>query len=145
MKPWRMWLPFPTLCAALVLMILPIGYLMVFMPGPDERRIVAFSWFDGTLWGYGHPFPLPAAVLAAVSLVLFLVSRFAGRCGRICLGTLIFSAVLAVLALFTATAWNGWSVATVVLLVMAAMMQAIVCHWEIRNGHSTLSEKGIEE
>lgn len=130
MNQLKKWIPFPFLCAALILMILPLGYLMAFAAGPGEEHIKVFSWFDGTSWGYGHFFPLPAAVSAAVSFVLLLISRFTGRCGRFCLGTLIASAVLSILTLFTSGAWNGWGVATVVLLTLAAIMQILVHRWE---------------
>lgn len=141
MEQLKKWIPFPFLCAALVLMILPLGYLMVFASGPGEEHIKAFSWFDGTSWGYGHFFPLPSAVLATVSFVLFLVSRFTGRCGGICLGTLIVSAVLSILTLFTAGSWNGWGVVTAVLLALAAIMQALVHRWETQTSSKKSENK----
>ncbi len=141
MKRWKHWLPFPFLCAALVLMILPLGNLLVFAPGPDERLVTAFSWFDGTAWGYGHFAPLAAAVLATVSFVLLPVFCLTGRCGTACQGVLTASAILAVLAFLTANAWNGWGAATAGLLVLAAVMQALIRYWENRKAATTCPEK----
>lgn len=84
-------------------------------PRPDERRVVAFSWFDGTSWGYGQLFPLPAAVLTAVSLLLLVASCLTGRGGAVCFGFLIAAAAFAVMALLTANARNGWGIAAVAL------------------------------
>lgn len=132
MKQLKKWLPLPFLCAALALMIPPIGNLMVFAPGPDERRVVAFSWFDGTSWGYGQLFPLPAAVLTAVSLLLLVASCLTGRGGAVCFGFLIAAAAFAVMALLTANARNGWGIAAVALVALAAAAQGVVRHGKFR-------------
>ena len=130
MKQLKKWLPFPFVCAALVLMILPLGNLLVFAPEPNVQVVDAFSWFDGTAWGYGQLFPLPAAILTAGSSILLLVSILTGRFGTAFLWLLALATVFAVLSLFTAGARNGWGILTAVLLVLAAITQAIIRHGE---------------
>lgn len=132
MKQLKKWLPLPFLCAALVLMILPIGNLMAFAPGPDERLVMAFSWFDATAWGYGHFFPLIAAILTVVSLVLLVVSCLSGRGGGICFKFLVAAAVIAVMAFLTATAHNAWGAITMLLVALAAAAQGFVRYGKFR-------------
>ena len=51
--------------AAAGLMLFPKSVTMTFATGPDEMTYRTCSWFDDTVWGYGH-FLVPLAGLLAV-------------------------------------------------------------------------------
>ena len=57
-------------CAALVLEILPVGAVMVFATGPDERITRVVSCFSLLPLGYAHFSPMLTGLLTAVALLL---------------------------------------------------------------------------
>lgn len=61
---------------ALVLEILPVGAVMVFATGPDDRVTKTFSYFSLLPLGYANFAPLAAGVLTIVTLLLGVISLF---------------------------------------------------------------------
>lgn len=56
--------------AVLLLETLPLGAVLIFAPGPTERTVRTFSYFDLMLVGYGSFAPLLTGVLTAAAVVL---------------------------------------------------------------------------
>lgn len=62
------------LVLALILELLPFGAVLVMAPGPTERIVRTFSFFDLTVFGYANFFPLLAGLLTVFSLFAGIIS-----------------------------------------------------------------------
>lgn len=63
-------------CAALILEILPIGTVMVFAAGPDQRITEIYSYFSMLPLGYANVTPMLTGILTVVIMVLGVISVF---------------------------------------------------------------------
>lgn len=63
-------------CAALILEILPIGAVMVFAAGPDQRITEIYSYFSMLPLGYANVTPMLTGILTVVIIVLGVISVF---------------------------------------------------------------------
>lgn len=63
-------------CAALILEILPVGVVMVFAAGPDERITEIYSYFSLLPVGYANVTPMLTGILTVVIIVLGVIAAF---------------------------------------------------------------------
>ena len=63
-------------CAALILEILPIGAVMVFAAGPNQRITEIYSYFSLLPLGYENVTPMLTGILTVVIMVLGVISVF---------------------------------------------------------------------
>ena len=63
-------------CAALILEILPVGVVMVFAAGPDERITEIYSYFSLLPVGYANVTPMLTGILTVVIIVLGVIAVF---------------------------------------------------------------------
>ena len=63
-------------CAALILEILPIGAVMVFAAGPNQRITEIYSYFSLLPLGYANVTPMLTGILTVVIMVLGVISVF---------------------------------------------------------------------
>ncbi len=63
-------------CVALILEILPIGTVMVFAAGPDERITEIYSYFSLLPWGYANVTPMLTGILTIVIILLGVIAVF---------------------------------------------------------------------
>ena len=117
--------------AALVLEILPLGAVLVFASGPEERLAKTFSFFDPTLLGYASFTPmltgaLTAAVLCigAVALLRFDRSAKLRNAGFICDICAVLLSFMP-LVLFGRRYMNAAGWAVTVLLILSTCIQAV--------------------
>ena len=117
--------------AALVLEILPLGAVLVFASGPEERLAKTFSFFDPTLLGNASFTPmltgaLTAAVLCigAVALLRFDRSAKLRNAGFICDICAVLLSFMP-LVLFGRRYMNAAGWAVTVLLILSTCMQAV--------------------
>lgn len=118
------------LLLALVLEVLPIGAVLVFAPGPGERMLQTFSYFDLTVFGYANFSPLVTGVLTAFCLVgdIFALFRFekTRRWRNVLFICTLIAAVLSVAPLLFGTEYmtsGSWGV-TLSLAIAAALQAA---------------------
>lgn len=118
------------LLLALVLEALPIGAVLVFAPGPGERMLQTFSYFDLTVFGYANFSPLVTGVLTAFCLAgdIFALFRFekTRRWRNVLFICTLIAAVLSVAPLLFGTEYmtsGSWGV-TLSLAIAAALQAA---------------------
>lgn len=114
------------LVAAIVLMALPCGAVLVFATGPKETIVRCYSYFDFTVFGNGNFFPLITAVSAAAALLLELCYLFWAK-GGVAVEVLLWLSFISSIVALTLTVEHITVVGAVapIVLVLAAAFQML--------------------
>jgi len=119
------------LSLALLLEALPYGAVLVFAPGPGERVVKTFSYFDLTPYGYANFGPLFTAVTTVLALLLFVLGLLRKEKGRKLQNAAFFCGLAAVLfslmpLMFGAQMMNAVSYLVTVTLLLSVGLMAVV-------------------
>ena len=119
------------LSLALLLEALPYGAVLVFAPGPGERGVKTFSYFDLTPYGYANFGPLFTAVTTVLALLLFVLGLLRKEKGRKLQNAAFFCGLAAVLfslmpLMFGAQMMNAVSYLVTVTLLLSVGLMAVV-------------------
>lgn len=129
MKKWISVIAIVCLAAALVMEILPIGAVLVFAAGPDERIKESFSYFSLTPFGYANFFPLfagiatAAAVLCCLIGILFEKEKLKNTAFILNISALIFSLLPFLMSRDYMNLFS-WIISLLLLLALAAQAMA---------------------
>ncbi len=123
-------------CAALILEILPVGAVMVFATGPEERIIETYSYFSLLPMGYANAAPMLTGILTIATLSLGGIAalRFDKSAGLrktvlVCSGIALLLSVVP-LFLFGTVGMTAASYAVSGMIFLSFCLQAMAC----RNG-----------
>ncbi len=119
------------LLLALLLEILPYGAVLVFAPGPGERVVKTFSYFDLTPYGYANFGPLFTGVCTVLALLLLLLGLLRKEKGGkqqnaafFCVSAAVVFSLLPLM--FGAQMMNAVSYLVTVTLLLSAAFLAVV-------------------
>lgn len=106
---------------SIILMASPWGIAMTFAPGPNERIMSYFSYFDLMPLGYGNWFPAITVILSIIALLLLLVDLkkpgYRRKAVRVCLIICVISSLLS-WVIFNTFTTTGAFVASLHLIVL---------------------------